>query len=163
RQYCEGIRELEPYFEVYTPVTWQARSLIGYGWIFPVGKTMANVGLGLLSDHKRLDEALVHEVFRSFLAGLCSRDRRLEAAQPVGPIEGDSLNACMVDPSLTSPGALLVGDAAGLVNVFTCEGIAYALESGELAARTVQRSGHKPERATVSYGRQLVAQYPHHW
>jgi flavin-dependent dehydrogenase len=163
RQYFDGVRELQPYFEFHAPVTWQARSLVGYGWIFPVGETMANVGLGLLSEHKHLDEALVHEVFRAFLAGLCSRDRRLDAAYPLGPIEGGSVSACLVDPTLTPPGALLVGDAAGLVNVFTGEGIAYALESGELAARAVHRNLHNPARATRSYGAQLVGRYPYHW
>jgi geranylgeranyl reductase family protein len=163
RQYFDGVDGLEPYFEVHAPVRWRARSLIGYGWIFPVGGTTANVGLGLLSDHTRLDQALVHEVFRAFVSGLCSRDARFRAARPLGPIEGGWLNARMVDPRLAPPGVLPVGDAAGLVNVFTGEGIAYALESGELAARAAQRGRHDAERATASYGRQLVALYPHHW
>jgi menaquinone-9 beta-reductase len=36
------------------------------------------------------------------------------------------------------PGMLLVGDAAGAVNPFSGEGIAYAMESGELAAELVR-------------------------
>jgi flavin-dependent dehydrogenase len=35
---------------------------------------------------------------------------------------------------LAVPGLLLVGDAAGVVNPFNGEGIAYAMESGEIAA-----------------------------
>jgi flavin-dependent dehydrogenase len=35
------------------------------------------------------------------------------------------------------PGMLVVGDAAGLVNPFNGEGIAYAMESGELAAELI--------------------------
>ncbi len=34
-------------------------------------------------------------------------------------------------------GLLLVGDSGGMVNPFNGEGIAYAMESGEIAARTV--------------------------
>ena len=36
-------------------------------------------------------------------------------------------------------GLLLVGDAGGMVNPFNGEGIAYAMESGEIAGR-----GHRP-------------------
>jgi len=35
------------------------------------------------------------------------------------------------------PGMLLVGDAGGLINPFTGEGIAYAVESGEIAAELI--------------------------
>jgi flavin-dependent dehydrogenase len=38
---------------------------------------------------------------------------------------------------LAMPGLLLVGDAGGLVNPFTGEGIAYAIESAEVAAELV--------------------------
>ena len=40
-------------------------------------------------------------------------------------------------------GLLLVGDAGGMVNPFNGEGIAYAMESGELAAE-VDRAGAGP-------------------
>jgi menaquinone-9 beta-reductase len=163
RQYFDEVMEMQPYFEVYAPLTWHARSLIGYGWIFPVEGTMANVGLGLLSDHKRLDQALVQEVFHAFLSELKAHDPRLKAACPLGPVEGGPLNARMIDPSFTPPGVVLVGDAAGLVNVFTGEGIAYALESGELAATIASLKRHDPEGVTVLYGQRLLAMYPHHW
>jgi flavin-dependent dehydrogenase len=38
---------------------------------------------------------------------------------------------------LAVPGMLLVGDAGGLTNPFNGEGIAYAMETGELAAETI--------------------------
>jgi flavin-dependent dehydrogenase len=38
------------------------------------------------------------------------------------------------------PGLLLVGDAAGMVNPFNGEGIAYAMESGELAAELIHEA-----------------------
>jgi flavin-dependent dehydrogenase len=38
------------------------------------------------------------------------------------------------------PGMLVVGDAAGLVNPFNGEGIAYAMESGELAAELIHEA-----------------------
>ena len=52
---------------------------------------------------------------------------------------------------------------AGLVNAFTAEGIAYALESGELAARTAARVLPRRRVPTIDYGRALVAAHPRHW
>jgi flavin-dependent dehydrogenase len=56
-------------------------------------------------------------------------------------------------------GLLLVGDAGGMVNPFTGEGIAYALESGRIAAETVAhayaRDDHGRERVLASYNTRL--------
>ena len=59
-------------------------------------------------------------------------------------------------PHYTS-GLLLVGDAGGMVNPFNGEGIAYAMESGELAARSIVQALARPTAA----GTELVLQtYP---
>ena len=42
--------------------------------------------------------------------------------------------------AIAGTGVLLVGDAAGLVDEFTEEGIFYAIRSGEIAARIVRRA-----------------------
>ena len=44
-------------------------------------------------------------------------------------------------------GLLLVGDAGGMVNPFNGEGIAYAMESGELAARSIVQALARPTAA----------------
>ena len=44
-------------------------------------------------------------------------------------------------------GLLLAGDAGGMVNPFNGEGIAYALESGELAARVITQALARPTAA----------------
>ena len=38
------------------------------------------------------------------------------------------------------PGMLLIGDAAGAVNPFNGEGIAYAIETGEMAADLIHEA-----------------------
>jgi flavin-dependent dehydrogenase len=43
-------------------------------------------------------------------------------------------------------GLLLVGDAGGMVNPFNGEGIAYAMESGEILARTIAQALARPTR-----------------
>ena len=51
------------------------------------------------------------------------------------------------------PGLLLVGDAAGAVNPFNGEGIAYAIETGQIAAELVHE-------ALVNDRPALTMQYP---
>ena len=54
-------------------------------------------------------------------------------------------------------GLLLAGDAAGMVNPFNGEGIAYAMESGEIAARVITQALAQPDpRGAES----VLASYP---
>jgi len=61
-------------------------------------------------------------------------------------------------------GVLLVGDCGGMVNPFNGEGIAYAMESGELAAEIAVQALARPEgtereRALAAYPAELKARY----
>ena len=61
-------------------------------------------------------------------------------------------------------GLLLVGDAGGMVNPFNGEGIAYAMESGELAAEVIVQALARPtadsrERALQAYPQTLKEAY----
>src|SRR5258708_34892338 len=61
-------------------------------------------------------------------------------------------------------GLVLVGDAGGMVNPFNGEGIAYAMESGELAAPSVVQALARPtaagtERVLESYAAALKQAY----
>jgi len=59
---------------------------------------------------------------------------------------------------------LLVGDSGGMVNPFNGEGIAYAMESGQLAAEIMVQALARPEgpareRALLGYPAALRARY----
>ena len=61
-------------------------------------------------------------------------------------------------------GLLLVGDSGGMVNPFNGEGIAYAMESGELAAEVIAQALSRPtddarERALAAYPQALKQAY----
>ncbi len=163
RQYWDGIDELKPFFDVYIPLRWRGQVVVGYAWVFPVGGTCANVGLGVIADHMHLDGARLPEMLGDFVEETLRRTGRFRSAKPVGPIDAGAINSHMIDPARVPPGALLVGDAAGLVNAFTAEGIAYAVESGELAGRTAARLLPRRRLPTTHYGRAVVAAYPRHW
>jgi flavin-dependent dehydrogenase len=70
------------------------------------------------------------------------------------PIRSDFLTA----PKL-APGVLAVGEAAGLVNPFTGEGIDYALESAELAASVIT-GALTSEAGPGALSRRALAGYP---
>ena len=54
-------------------------------------------------------------------------------------------------------GLLLAGDAGGMVNPFNGEGIAYAMESGELAAQFIAQALARPDQAGLE---QVLHSYP---
>jgi geranylgeranyl reductase family protein len=161
RCYLTGVGDLGPYFEVHAPLVGIGKHIPGFAWIFPVAEGIANVGLGIRPDGRYDDPSLV-EILTDFLEALRRGDPRFARATTLGPIEGGLLAPQMVDPFTTAPGAILVGDAAHLVNPHTGEGIAYALESGELAARSiVEQLRHR--RPAYFHGRRLIASYRRLW
>lgn len=110
---------------------------MGYGWLFPKRDRMF-VGLGA---HLPAAGGL-REAFAAF-----TRANRLRLLTPpraaLVPVGG-------VRRTLVGDGWLLVGDAAGLADPFSGEGIRYALASGELAARVLVNCLEKGKAPTAS-------------
>jgi len=118
----------------------------GYGWIFP-RQGGASVGIGVFAGHARAIRAL----FRDFLDALSL------PAEYAQRCRGFPRPACTIG-TLRRYGReniLVAGDAACLIDPMTGEGISYAMQSGELAARSILGSllGHEP--ASRAYGRAL--------
>jgi menaquinone-9 beta-reductase len=161
RQYLQDVVDLGPFFEVRPIALRDGSRLEGYAWIFPVGTGTANVGLGILNRSPAAERDSLSTLFADFVGALARTDPRFRRAEPAAPLEGGTLATAMTDPAALPRGVLCVGDAAGLVNPFTGEGIAAALESGELAARvavaTLTASGGP------SYRRLLTRTYSTHW
>ena len=121
--------------------------LPGYGWIFPVGPGLANVGAGRGPARRTEAGASARRVFDSFVAS-ASIAPRLADARLDGPPRAFPLRFDFLDSPLARPGLVLVGEAAGLVNPLSGEGIDFALESGRLAAESMAEAlaaGASPE------------------
>lgn len=114
-------------------VFYNDESFPGYSWIFPVNKSEANVGVGVI-----LDVVPVTENPKKILKHLISTDpgmhSRLEHATLKGKLKVSFLN--LYDPqfSIVANRVMLIGEAAGLVNPFNGEGIQFALLSGRWAS-----------------------------
>jgi menaquinone-9 beta-reductase len=103
--------------------------LPGYGWIFPVDRTVANIGVAFLPGGRTLTARQAFDRFALRLRPFLSGGHR------GGPVKGYPIRTDFLRAPTSSGRVLLVGEAAGLVNPLTGEGIDYALESGLLAAR----------------------------
>jgi flavin-dependent dehydrogenase len=113
----------------------------GYGWVFPKAEVLS-VGV---AAPQRLAAQLKPYYWRH------ARYHRLEALAERTPLVGHKLPLRRPGAPIVAGPALLVGDAAGLVDAFTGEGIFAAIRSGQLAAAAV--------RAALAAGRPDLADY----
>ncbi|HWB72331.1 MAG TPA: geranylgeranyl reductase family protein [Egibacteraceae bacterium] len=132
RAYYRGVRELrmmEGFLELY-----RGNELLpGYGWIFPLDDGLVNVGWGLLNTSSHFRSVNYRRILDQWVAGFppawgIARDTMLGKPRSAGLPMGHNRK-----PPLYR-GALLVGDAAGMVNPFNGEGIGYAIEAAAHAA-----------------------------
>jgi geranylgeranyl reductase family protein len=147
---------LESWLELWSTDEQGKRVLLpGYGWIFGVGDGTSNVGLGILNTSSAFGKTDYKDVMRRWVATM-PEDWTYNDETMVGPIRGAALPMGFNRQPHYDKGLLLVGDAGGMVNPFNGEGIAYAMESGRLAAEVVAQafargSGTGRERVLQSY------------
>jgi geranylgeranyl reductase family protein len=142
RGYFTDVIDIENLFKVYVPLLDpdENRALGGYGWVFPLGEQYANIGVGFFPTQQQDFRLNLRRVFDHFLKNLSQTDPRLSNMRLVGSLKG-ALLPCGMNPSkCVGKGVILVGDAAGLVDPFTGEGINTALESGRLAASVLENA-----------------------
>jgi flavin-dependent dehydrogenase len=156
RTYYRSPRHDDDYLETWLDL-WDGDALLpGYGWIFGVGDGTSNVGLGLLNTSSSFQQVDYRAMLRRWLANLPAEWGYTEENRTT-PIRGAALPMGFNRTPHYTRGLLLVGDAGGMVNPFNGEGIAYAMESGEIAARVIAKALARPSRA----GADLVLQsYP---
>lgn len=115
-----------------------------YGWVFPKGDHLS-VGVGglpLIEEYgsrlKRYDEKHTAARVPGFAIKRVIRSHGylLPCRRPGAPVQKGR--------------AMLVGDAAGLVEAFTGEGIYWAIRSGQLAAKSIVKGG-----AELDYSQRL--------
>lgn len=160
RCYYEGVSGLGEEIELY----FIDSVLPGYLWVFPMGGTRANVGVGILSSdlaaRKKHPNAIMAEAIKSHPA----LAERFKAAHIEGRIGGWAIpNGSYVKKCFGS-GWVLVGDSASLVDPFSGEGVGNALMSGKLAAQAIgnalsqQRGGGPlPAESLEAYSKSIDA------
>ena len=163
RTYYTSPRHKDDYLESWLDLWDGDRLLPGYGWIFGMGDGTSNVGLGMLNTSDAFGKTDYRELLKRWLRSMPDEWGYVEENR-TEPVRGAALPMGFNRTPHYHKGLLLAGDAAGMVNPFNGEGIAYAMESGELLARVVAQALARPTRAEAervlrSYPEELQAAY----
>jgi flavin-dependent dehydrogenase len=156
RTYYQSPRHDDDYLESWLDLWDGDRLLPGYGWIFGMGDGTSNVGLGLLNTSAAFGNTDYHALLRKWLAGMPAEWGFTEENR-TQPIRGAALPMGFNRTPHYYRGLLLAGDAGGMVNPFNGEGIAYAMESGEILARTIAQALARARRTETE---RVLAGYP---
>ena len=99
----------------------------GYGWVFPKGDCVSVGVAGMVAKTRNFRRA-----FDAFVSELC-----VDGAASELRVSGRRLPVADFETSPGRGNILLLGDAAGMVEPITGEGISFAMESAPLAARAI--------------------------
>jgi geranylgeranyl reductase family protein len=125
---------------------WRGRVLLdwggavpgSYGWVFPKGDSLT---VGVIAARGQGAETRAY--LKEFIA-------RLGLSGFTPSIESGHLTRCRSEGSPLAKGRILVaGDAAGLLEPWTREGISYALRSGRLAGQWAAKLAAAPDAVDV--------------
>jgi geranylgeranyl reductase family protein len=131
--------------------------LPGYGWIFPLDDGLLNVGWGLLNTSEHFRSTNYRRTLDEWVSGFppewgISKDTMVGKPASAGLPMGHNRKPPVYK------GALLVGDAAGMVNPFNGEGISYAIEAGAFAAEACDAALRRRSDAPLTAYERRIAQ-----
>jgi flavin-dependent dehydrogenase len=130
-----------------------------------MGDGRVNVGLGAVSNGSvAINKTNYRAILTDWLSTMPADWSINDENNADGPIQGAALPMGFNRVPHYTRGVLLVGDSGGMVNPFNGEGIAYAMESAELAADIVAQALARPagperERVLRHYPLELKARY----
>ncbi len=105
----------------------------GYFWIFPLDNNECNVGLGMIiKDMQKKKINLVEAQTKTILENPLFKDR-FKNSKLIGEIKGWNLPIASYHRKSYGPGYLLLGDAAGLIDPLSGEGVGNAMISAKHA------------------------------
>ncbi len=129
-------------------------TLPGFLWMFPTGDGITNVGLGLVHIDLKRRHMKLRDIHEAVIASPRMRGR-FRDAERIGDVHGWNLPTPDRSRTLAGDGFLLAGDAAGLVDPFSGEGIGNAMDSAKVAADVIAEALRPGAEATS-----IMASYP---
>ncbi len=128
----------------------QQYSPAGYAWIFPLGKNIVRIGVGVGKPESSVDPT---QRLKELMDKKMGPIKKLGKITPIefhyGLIPNDGLSRKTVFNNL-----ILVGDSAGQANPLVLEGIRYAIRFGRVAGKVAAdaiKSGNTDEQALFPY------------
>lgn len=132
-------------------IAWQRRNWPAYSWEFPIGDGRANIGYGYLLASGPKQRPAREELWEVLA-------ETVSLVPDPSTLRAHHLVATTARADVTVGRVLFCGDAAGMINPLTGEGIYYALASGRLAAAALV--SEDPPRA---YRRGLAREFGRHF
>jgi len=128
----------------------QKYSPAGYAWIFPVGKNIVRIGVGIGKPESKVDPTeRLKELINSKTGPISNLGKITPIEFHYGLIPNEGLSRKTVYNNL-----ILVGDSAGQANPLVLEGIRYAIKFGKVAGKIAShaiKSGSTDESALYPY------------
>lgn len=151
---------MESHLELWDGEPGKSNLIPGYGWIFALGDGTVNVGLGSLSSTAKPTGLDYKAMFRTWMQHTPPEWGFTEENQ-LAELRSAALPMAFNRQPHYRQGLLLVGDSGGMVSPFNGEGIAYAMQSGRIAADVVSQalartSGYEQEKALRTYPKALA-------
>jgi len=145
-------------------VVWHRRLRPGYGWVFPCGDGVFNVGVGVFHGHDRAPpEVNLRRMFDEFCSFHAPLRALMQGGQLQGELKGAPLRCTLEGARSSRPGLLATGETLGSTYAFTGEGIGKAMETGMLAAEALietRRAGLDDAGVRARYDAALAALRP---
>ena len=150
-------------------VLWHGEIKSGYGWVFPCGDGLFNVGVGVMHSHAKGDmgrdmsQINLRGMLQTFARVYPPAHELIAGGTWVGEPKGAPLRCSLDGARFSRPGLIVTGEAAGATYAFTGEGIGKALETGLLAAEAVieGRAGRRSDaEVRAGYEARLLALRP---
>jgi len=122
----------------------------GYVWVFPKGKDVANVGIGILASLSEAGKA------KQYLDKFIDSQPALKKGEPLRLITGADPVAEPIQS--VADNLLLVGDAARQVDPITGGGLMHSIEAGRYAGETIGKAVEKQQFDT-----KMLSDYETRW
>jgi len=149
RCYYENVEDLTDQIELH----YVNETIPGYFWIFPAGNKKANIGVGLLKSRAKKKKYNLQQIMKQVINSKNFK-YRFKNSNALEKPKGWNLPFGNTKRGNHGNGFLLLGDAAGLVDPFTGEGIGNAMESGKIAADIVLKA-----KILNNFSNQILSEY----
>jgi len=146
RCYYEGVKGLTDQIELH----YVKEVNPGYLWLFPAGDGRANIGIGLSKSDAKKENRTLRQVLDEITQTDYFKDRFADAKQLERPV-GWNLPLGSLHRKNHGNGYMLLGDAAGLIDPFTGEGIGNAMVSAKYAMEIAEKSKESGDYSKIAF------------
>ena len=125
--------------------------------MFPAGNNRANIGIGLSKNDAKKEDRTLSKIMEEVTQSKYFKNR-FSNARPLEKPKGWNLPMGSIHRKNHGDGFMLLGDAAGLIDPFTGEGIGNAMVAAKyaiLVAKNAKKSGDYSESMFKNYDKLL--------